>query len=135
MSRQKRRDTGPEMRLRRALHALGYRYRVDLPIQGMVRRRADLTFSRARVAVFVDGCFWHGCPRHGAQPDRNQAWWAAKLRRNFERDRETDEYLRGIGWIPVRIWEHEPLDSALAKVTSALLAAGDQRARTDGGRP
>ena len=116
MSRQRRRDTDPEMALRRRLHALGYRYRVDAPIPGLPRRRADLIFTRAKVAVFVDGCFWHCCPTHTTAPQNNAAWWAEKLRRNVARDAETDAHLRDIGWTVVRIWEHESVDDAVDRV-------------------
>ena len=108
-----RRDTSPEMALRRELFRRGLRYRVDRPLDGRRRRRADLTFVAARVAVFVDGCFWHGCPEHGTAPRANAEWWAEKLERNRERDRDTDAYLGGLGWTVVRVWEHEdPLVAA-----------------------
>ncbi|MEV5963766.1 very short patch repair endonuclease [Kribbella sp. NPDC051952] len=125
MSRQARRDTKPEIELRRRLHRLGYRYRVNHPLPGMPRRRADLTFTAKRVVVFVDGCFWHGCPEHGTSPRNNGAWWAEKLRKNVERDRETDARLSAIGWIVIRIWEHEDSDAATSRVVGALtMAAG-----------
>lgn len=122
MSRQRSRDTEAELQLRRALYALGYRYRIDMPIAGLPRRRADLTFTRRKVVVFVDGCFWHACPQHATHPKRNSDWWSAKLQRNIERDRETDAHLRRMGWRVIRIWEHEPLDAAVAAVTRALEA-------------
>lgn len=100
------RDTSPELAVRRSLHALGLRYRVDFaPLGG--RRRADIVFTRQRTAVFIDGCFWHGCPDHATIPKSNVAYWAPKLRRNFERDRETDSLLRAAGWTVLRYWEHE----------------------------
>jgi DNA mismatch endonuclease (patch repair protein) len=120
MSRQARRDTKPEIELRRRLHRLGYRYRVNHPLPGLPRRRADLTFSARRVVVFVDGCFWHGCPIHGTSPRNNGAWWADKLRRNMERDRETDAHLEQSGWTVVRIWEHEDPEAAATRVVAAL---------------
>lgn len=117
-------NTQPELRLRRALHALGLRYRVDLaPLPGL-RRRGDIVFTRRRVAVMVDGCFWHRCPAHGSQPKANSSWWSEKLDRNVERDRETDRLLRDAGWTVVRIWEHEPLNSAVAAVLAALDLTG-----------
>lgn len=116
MSRQRTRDTEPEMLLRRELHRRGLRYRVDAPLPGLPRRRADLLFTRARVAVFVDGCFWHGCPEHKTTPAANGAWWAAKLARNVERDRETDAHLRCLGWIVLRIWEHEDIEHAATDI-------------------
>lgn len=114
MERQRRRDTAPEFALRRVVHALGLRYRVDRPpIPGM-RTRADLVFGPSRVAVFVDGCFWHACPSHGTLPANNRSWWVAKLDANRARDRSTDEILRQGGWEPVRVWEHEdPAEAAL----------------------
>ncbi|MGL5825379.1 MAG: very short patch repair endonuclease [Nocardioides sp.] len=107
MADQRRKDTKAEVNLRRALHARGLRYRVDAAIPGLPRRRADLTFATSRVIVFVDGCFWHGCPEHKTAPKNNAAWWAEKLARNIERDRETDAHLAELGWRVIRIWEHE----------------------------
>ena len=107
------RDTGPELALRRALHARGMRYRVDFPLPFNRRRRADIAFLGERVAVMVDGCYWHGCPEHHNRPKRNAAWWDAKIERNRMRDAETDRLLRDAGWLPVRVWEHEhPLEAA-----------------------
>lgn len=108
MRSQKRRETEPEMGLRRQLWSRGLRYRVDapLPISGR-RRRADLLFPGPRVAVFVDGCYWHACPQHGTTPKSNTSWWAEKLAANVRRDRDTDTQLDSIGWLSVRVWEHE----------------------------
>jgi DNA mismatch endonuclease, patch repair protein len=119
MVRQRRRDTGAEMAIRRLLHARGLRYRVDAVLPGM-RRRADLVFSSARVAVFVDGCFWHGCPEHGTQPKNNAAWWAEKIETNKRRDRDTDRRLAADGWIVLRVWEHEAPEVAAARVAEAV---------------
>lgn len=116
MARQRTRDTEPEMLLRRELHRRGMRYRVDAPIPGMPRRRADVLFTRARVAVFVDGCFWHGCPEHKTAPANNGAWWATKLTRNIERDRETNVHLRSLGWVVLRVWEHETMTHAATDI-------------------
>lgn len=109
------RDTGPEMAVRRLLHARGLRYRVDLaPVAG-VRRRADLVFTRARVAVFIDGCFWHGCPQHATWPKVNADFWHQKIEGNRARDRDTDQRLREAEWTVLRFWEHEaPEDVAEA---------------------
>src|SRR4051812_7431931 len=93
LRRQRVRDTVPEMALRKRLHAMGLRYRVDHPPLPGLRRRADIVFTRARVAVYVDGCYWHRCPEHGTTPKNNAEWWAAKLQRNVERDRDTDRRL------------------------------------------
>jgi DNA mismatch endonuclease, patch repair protein len=106
MSRQARRDTAPETALRRELHRRGLRFWVDHTLPGMPRRKADVLFPRARIAVFVDGCFWHACPEHGTSPVTNGDWWAAKLRGNIARDRETDRWLRSQGWLVLRFWEH-----------------------------
>jgi DNA mismatch endonuclease, patch repair protein len=123
MVRQRQRDTGPEVALRRLLFAQGFRYRVDAPLPGM-RRRADLLFKTARVAVFVDGCFWHGCPEHGTRPKSNAGWWADKLDRNIQRDRDTDQRLVADGWTVVRIWEHESPDSAAGEIAEIVRAKG-----------
>ncbi|WP_328741878.1 very short patch repair endonuclease [Flavimobilis rhizosphaerae] len=112
MSAARRRDTAPELALRRALHARGLRYRVTYPVPGNRRRTIDVAFTRAKVAVFVDGCFWHGCPEHGTQPHANAGWWATKLAANAARDRDTDRLLTDAGWTVVRVWEHEDPDTA-----------------------
>lgn len=122
MARQRTRDTDPEVALRRILHSRGFRYRLNRPLPGLPRRSADLVFARQKVAVFVDGCFWHACPEHGTWPRRNDAWWAAKIKRNVERDRETDAYLEVCGWAVVRIWEHEAADEAANRVENAIEA-------------
>jgi DNA mismatch endonuclease (patch repair protein) len=107
MSRARRRDTDPEMQIRREAHRRGLRYRVDAPLPGMPRRRADMVFPTRKVAVFVDGCFWHSCPEHVSIPRANREWWLAKLRKNRERDGETDAHLHALGWVVLRFWEHE----------------------------
>ncbi len=122
MQEQLARDTQPELALRRLLHASGLRYRVDrAPLPGL-RRRADLVFGPARVAVFVDGCFWHGCPQHGTSPRLNSAYWSAKLQRNRARDLDTDAQLTRAGWLVVRGWEHEKPSEFSARVQAALAA-------------
>lgn len=113
MSRQRRRDTQPELRLRRELHRRGLRFRVDLPLPELPRRRADIVFTRARIAVFVDGCFWHSCPDHATRPAHNAEWWSEKLAKNVARDRETDQRLTAAGWTVLRFWEHtDPVEAA-----------------------
>jgi len=120
MQDQSARDTRPELALRRLLHVSGLRYRVDrAPLPGL-RRRADVVFGRARVAVFVDGCFWHGCPEHGTRPRSNEQWWRDKLERNRLRDADTDARLRAAGWRVLRIWEHEDPVSAASRVRATL---------------
>src|SRR5262249_21603927 len=103
------RDTLPEIRLRRELHARGMRYRTHSAVVPGLRRRADIAFSRARLAVFVDGCFWHGCPIHGTMAKANRSYWQAKIDRNRERDRDTNVLLERAGWKCLRIWEHEAI--------------------------
>jgi DNA mismatch endonuclease (patch repair protein) len=119
MVRQRRRDTGPEIAIRRAAHARGLRYRVCAALPG-TRRSADLLFTRAKVAVFVDGCFWHGCPEHGTQPKRNASWWADKIATNVRRDRDTDSHLAATGWEVVRIWSHEPAEQAVDRIAKTV---------------
>jgi DNA mismatch endonuclease (patch repair protein) len=117
-----RRDSSPETELRRALHRAGRRYRVDFPIRVPDRRaiRADIVFTRARVAVFVDGCFWHGCCEHGTRPRSNSAYWAAKIEINQTRDCEQTAALERDGWTVVRIWEHETPQAAFSRIATAL---------------
>lgn len=122
MSGQARRDTSPELALRKALHAAGLRYRVTYPVPGARRRTIDIAFTRARLAVFVDGCFWHGCPDHGTSPRANGEWWRAKLAANLARDRDTDRLLGEAGWQVLRVWEHEASLSAAVR-TQAVLSA------------
>ena len=120
MSRLGRRDTTPELAIRSELHRRGFRFRVDrAPLPGL-RSRADIVFGPARVAVYVDGCFWHSCPAHGTRPKANAKWWERKLNRNQERDRETDRVLREHGWAVVRIWEHEDPVAAADRVVETV---------------
>lgn len=119
MQNQRRRDTGPELALRSALYRAGYRFRVDYRLPG-TRRRGDIVFPGRHVAVFVDGCFWHGCPEHGSWPKANAEWWREKIEANRRRDRDTDDRLAGLRWQSVRIWEHENPTSAAARVIRTL---------------
>ncbi|SPE54117.1 Very short patch repair protein [Streptomyces netropsis] len=107
MSRQASRDTNPELAVRRLLHASGHRYRLQRPVPGLPRRTIDIAFPKAKVAVFLDGCFWHGCPQHATSPKANADWWRQKLDRNISRDRETTAHLVAAGWTVLRFWEHE----------------------------
>jgi len=107
MVANRRRDTKPEMRVRRILHAAGLRYRVDFPPIQQLRSRADIVFSRRRIAIFIDGCFWHQCPLHGTTPSANSDYWGPKLERNTERDLEVNRALAAAGWTTLRFWEHE----------------------------
>ncbi|HEY3718392.1 MAG TPA: very short patch repair endonuclease [Jatrophihabitantaceae bacterium] len=108
MQVQRTRDTAPEVAVRQLLHAMGLRYRVDrAPLKGL-RRRADIVFGPAKVAVYVDGCFWHGCPDHGRpKTAANPQYWSAKMARNQARDADTDRRLAEAGWQVVRVWEHD----------------------------
>jgi DNA mismatch endonuclease (patch repair protein) len=129
MRSQKRRDTAAEIAVRRELHSRGLRYRVDVAPIPNLRRRADIVFSRSRIAVFIDGCYWHGCPDHATRPKANAAWWAAKLDANFARDRDTDQHLSSGGWLVIRAWEHEDP----WKVANQIEEAIHQRSRGGGG--
>jgi DNA mismatch endonuclease (patch repair protein) len=113
MQGNRKRDTRPELALRSELHRRGLRYRVDVRPITSLRCRADLVFRRQKVAVFVDGCFWHGCPEHGTSPKTNASYWSAKIARNMERDQLNDAELSAAGWTVVRVWEHDlPADAA-----------------------
>ena len=131
--RQRIRDTAPELALRHELHRRGLRYRVDFQPAPGVRRRADVVFTRARVAVFVDGCFWHSCPAHGTSPRNNGDWWRDKLARTADRDRDTNEGLAAAGWTVVRVWEHEPPVAAADRVEAAVRSAWGGVGAGDGG--
>lgn len=120
MARTRRRDTKPELELRRALHARGFRYRVDRPVLAGMRRRPDIVFGPARVVVFVDGCFWHGCPEHATSPTNNAEFWRDKIETNRLRDRDTDRRLAEAGWTVVRVWEHEDVHDAAERVARHL---------------
>ncbi len=120
MRANRARDTVPELKVRRLLHAMGCRYLVDAaPIKDS-RRRADLVFRGPRVAVFIDGCFWHSCPQHGMTPRTNTSFWSDKLRRNQERDAETDQMLMEAGWVSLRFWEHEDPTEVAAAVAQKV---------------
>ncbi|BBY28185.1 hypothetical protein GCM10023114_58680 [Mycolicibacterium sediminis] len=120
MQSNKSRDTKPELALRSAVHRLGLRYRVAAkPLPGL-RRTADLVFPRARVAVFLDGCFWHGCPEHHTVSASNAKFWRDKVEGNRARDRNTDERLAEAGWVSVRVWEHEDPVEAASRVREVV---------------
>lgn len=111
-------DTRPELAVRRLLHRAGLRYRVHHAPLPTMRRRADIVFTRRHIAVFIDGCFWHVCPEHGHPASVNTNYWDPKLRRNVERDRETNAVLIAAGWTVLRYWEHEPAE----RVASSIIA-------------
>ena len=131
MQANRRTGTKPEVALRSALHAAGYRFRKDFRIDAEgVRVRPDIVFTRRKVAVFVDGCFWHVCPEHGRQPTTNEWYWTPKLQRNLQRDSEVNYALESAGWTVVRVWEHQPLQAVVADVERAI----DTSDRTDTSR-
>jgi len=107
MRNQRRRDTQPELAVRRILHSRGIRYRVDTRPESDLRCKADLVWKGLHLVIFIDGCFWHGCPTHATRPKANQDWWAKKLDGNMERDRRADAELGARGWKVLRFWEHE----------------------------
>lgn len=128
MRNQKRRDTAAELAIRRLSHARGMRYRVDAPLPlKESRRRADMLFANAKVAVFIDGCYWHACPIHATRPKANADWWADKLAMNVARDRNTDKRLAENGWTVVRIWEHENPEDATNRIAIAVAQSTSSR--------
>ncbi|UYQ66500.1 very short patch repair endonuclease [Streptomyces peucetius] len=120
MSRQGSRDTAQELAVRRLLHASGLRYRVNVPVPGMPRRTIDIVFPRVKIAIFLDGCFWHGCPQHATHPKANAEWWRTKLDKNTARDIETTGHLTEAGWTVLRFWEHVPAEEVAATVHAAV---------------
>ena len=120
MAATRPRDNPRELAVRSALHRIGLRYRIHQRLIPGSSRTADLVFPRHRLAVFLDGCFWHGCPLHGTSPKTNSDWWTEKLKTNKERDRSTNEILRAAGWSVLRIWEHVPLDEAIMLIRAEL---------------
>jgi len=116
MKKVRQRGTSAELALRRALHARGLRYRLHVPLLSKPRRVADIVFPGPRVAVFVDGCFWHGCPQHGTWPKRNADFWREKIETNRARDADTNRRLEALGWKVVRIWAHEDPGEAAERI-------------------
>jgi len=110
MSRMPRKDSKPELALRRELYKLGLRYRIHVK---KLPGTPDIVFQKAKMVVFVDGCFWHSCHRHGKTPKSNHEWWRKKFEENMKRDKRNDFELESMGWLPIHIWEHEdPIESA-----------------------
>lgn len=124
MQANRGRDTGPELALRSLLHQAGMRFRVDHPLPFDRRRRADIVFTRVGLYVFVDGCFWHGCPEHFVMPKTRRGFWEAKIEANRARDLDTDQRLRDAGLVVVRIWEHT-LPREAADLVAGLYEALD----------
>ncbi len=122
MSNVRQRNTAPESAVRAALYALGLRYRVQVPVLQKPRRVADVAFLGPRVAVFVDGCFWHGCPLHATWPKKNAAFWRSKIEANQARDADTDARLRDAGWEVARLWAHERPDEAASRIDGLVRA-------------
>jgi DNA mismatch endonuclease (patch repair protein) len=123
MKANKGRDTRPELAIRRLLHAAGLRYRVNMRPMPELRRTADIVFTRAKVAVFIDGCFWHGCPEHYQRPLANREYWDDKVLKNSERDAETSAALAEAQWTVLRFWEHEQPASVVVTIASNVLTA------------
>nr|WP_281359093.1 very short patch repair endonuclease [Pseudarthrobacter oxydans] len=120
MQGNRSRDTKPELAVRCLLHAKGLRYRVNFRPLPTFRRTADVVFTRARVAVFIDGCFWHGCPTHYRAPGSNVTYWSAKVSRNRNRDIETTEHLEAAGWTVLRFWAHEDPATVAHEIAEAI---------------
>lgn len=132
MQRMPRSSTGPELLIRKELHRRGLRFRIN---NRRLPGRPDVTFSAARIAVFVDGCFWHSCPDHGILPKNNRDWWREKLKRNVERDHEKDVQLEEMGWTVVHVWEHEPPSTAADTIEQLWRTARGSAARRPGSTP
>ncbi|WP_255564658.1 very short patch repair endonuclease [Candidatus Mycobacterium methanotrophicum] len=125
MAAIRRTDTRPELLLRSALHARGLRFRKDYPVRAEGRIiRPDIAFTRKGLAVFLDGCFWHGCPEHGRPPKSNNSYWLPKLAKNAQRDREQTRILTDAGWTVIRVWEHVAVEDAVSAVREALRGVG-----------
>jgi DNA mismatch endonuclease (patch repair protein) len=122
MSRTAQKDNPRERALRSELHARGLRFRLHQSIPKGVRRTVDITFPASRTAVFMDGCFWHGCPEHRTWPKSNADWWRQKIEANVARDRDTDARLQADGWLVLRVWEHKSLSVAADRIESAVNA-------------
>lgn len=122
MARVRQKGTRAEIELRRLLHARGLRYRVQVPLLTRPRRVVDIVFPRAKIAVFVDGCFWHGCPEHASWPKSNAGFWRDKIETNRSRDTDTDQRLETLGWKVVRIWEHENTGDAANRIAALVEA-------------
>jgi DNA mismatch endonuclease (patch repair protein) len=120
MARVRQKGTRCEIELRKALHAKGLRYRLQVPLLTKPRRVVDIVFPSARLAVFVDGCFWHGCPEHASWPKNNADFWREKIETNRSRDVDTDQRLAALGWETVRIWEHEDATEAANRIAELV---------------
>ncbi len=130
MKRVRQKGTGAEMALRRALHAMGLRYRLQVPLLSQPLRTADLVLPGPRVAVFVDGCFWHGCPQHATWPKKNADFWRQKIEANMARDADTNRRLEELGWKVVRVWSHEDVGDAAKRVAHIVRERKNERAES-----
>lgn len=128
----KSRDTKPELAIRSLVHRAGFRYRVSARPMREVRRSADMVFGNGRVAVFIDGCFWHGCPDHFKPPRTNVDYWSRKIGGNIRRDRDTDEQLSAAGWLVLRYWEHQLPNIVATEIIDAIRARRQLRDAADG---
>ncbi len=124
LARVRQKDTDVELALRKELHAKGLRYRLHVPLLTKPRRVADIVFSSAKVAVFVDGCFWHGCPEHASWPKSNAQFWREKIEANRARDADTDQRLQASGWQVVRVWAHESAPQAAERIEDIIRFVG-----------
>lgn len=122
MARVRQKDTQAEIDLRKALHAKGLRYRLHVPLLTKPRRVADIVFSRNRIAVFVDGCFWHGCPEHASWPKSNTDFWREKIETNRARDADSNQRLKALGWNVIRVWAHESAEVAATRIAQIIRA-------------
>lgn len=129
MARVRQKGTGAELAIRKELYRMGARYRVDFAVLKKPRRVADIAFPGLKIAVFVDGCFWHGCPEHASWPKQNAEFWRQKIETNRARDMDTDSRLVALGWGVIRVWEHESPASAAQKIMGLVAKAKKNRAR------
>ena len=127
MRAQRRQNTAAELDVRRILHRAGMRYRVGFSVPGMARRSIDIAFTRAHVAIFIDGCYWHRCPQHHVPARHNSGWWAEKLEGNVRRDRDTTEHLMSLGWYVRRFWEHEDPRAVASEIVSIVRHEHEKR--------
>ncbi|MHB1054039.1 MAG: very short patch repair endonuclease [Thiobacillus sp.] len=129
MARVRQKGTGAELAIRKELYRMGARYRVDFAVLKKPRRVADIAFPGLKIAVFVDGCFWHGCPEHASWPKQNAEFWRQKIETNRAHDMDTDSRLVALGWELIRVWEHESPACAAQKIMGLVAKAKKNRAR------
>lgn len=128
MAKVRQKETGAELALRQEMYRIGLRYRVDYEVLRKPRRVADVAFPGRKIAVFVDGCFWHGCPEHATWPKQNAEFWREKIEANRRRDADTNERLRSLGWMVLRFWSHESPNEA-ARIVAHMVAKVDTERR------